>query len=272
LKVIKRLESVSKDPYNKSLHIDVINAFWSTWVLESIEKYDNTSLSELYTLFDASKTSDDEKIWIVPICLASWGWTFFFIALKDKSRQTITSLKESLHTKWYTNAYSPFQSWRDWNIYEWLKIEQHTSWWLFSEYISKTSVFVEKNWKKHISQHDVSIINEQENLVLDTIHKKIFYKWEKLTYKHLRSQSATVEILQILINNYDELVHNSELPASSYSKNKNEMIGKILAPLQKLMDEIWYDLKIECEWSLHDFYLTLKSWKDKFTILTKVIE
>jgi hypothetical protein len=27
LKVIKRLESVSKDPYNKSLHIDVINAF-----------------------------------------------------------------------------------------------------------------------------------------------------------------------------------------------------------------------------------------------------
>lgn len=228
IKVIKHLESVCKDPYNENLHTNVINAFWSIWVLESIEKFHNTSLTVLYTLFDALKAWDSEKIWIVPICLAGGGWTFFFVALKDKSRETIASMKEALHEKWYTNAYSPFLSWRDWNIYEWLQIEQNISWWFFSEYISKTSVFVEKDWEKNISQHDIAIVEENENLVLDTIHKKIFYKGEKLTYKHLRSQSATVEILQVLIERYWELIHNSEFPASSYSKNKNEMIGKVI--------------------------------------------
>jgi hypothetical protein len=81
-----------------------------------------------------------------------------------------------------------------------------------------------------------------------------------LTHKHLRSQSATVEVLDILLEHVGEYIHNSEFPVSSYSKNKNEMIGKIVLPLKTLIKESFgQDISLECTGSIYDFHMKIET-------------
>jgi hypothetical protein len=63
----------------------------------------------------------------------------------------------------------------------------------------------------------------------------MYLNGQKLTSQDLHSQSATIEILKLLIKNSGKDVGNSSFPSSSYSKNKNEMFGKIVIPLIDLM-------------------------------------
>lgn len=70
----------------------------------------------------------------------------------------------------------------------------------------------------------------------------------KLTSEDLHSQTATVDILKILIENIGKEVSNKELPVSSYSKNKNDMQGKIIIPLLELIEkEIGKRLPLICK-------------------------
>jgi hypothetical protein len=59
----------------------------------------------------------------------------------------------------------------------------------------------------------------------------------KLTSDDLHSQTATVDILKILIENISKDVSNKEFTVSSYSKNKNDMLGKIVIPLIELIEK-----------------------------------
>lgn len=272
MSIVRNLEIMSKDPHKETLAKKVLNDFWKVWMLQCFEDFNYKLLFEIYFLFDSIKLSDKEKIWIVPISFEWWWGTFFFIILKNRSRKTIKTLKDTLCKNWNINVHTSFESWRDWNVYEWLKVEQYISKWIFSKYVWKTSVFLEKNWTKSIYQHDMWIMRDRENVLLDTIHKKVFYQWSKLTYKDLRSQSSTVEIVSKLIKHNQGLIHNSEFPPSSYSKNKNEMVWKIINPLKIFMKELWFEIIIECEWSLYDFYVSLKKWSENFTVLTNVFD
>jgi len=73
---------------------------------------------------------------------------------------------------------------------------------------------------------------------LDTINNKIYLRGKKLTSKELHSQTTTVDILRILLNNINKDIPNKSLPQSSYSKNKNEMLGKIVLPLISLLEKV----------------------------------
>ena len=61
------------------------------------------------------------------------------------------------------------------------------------------------------------------DIVLDCINDKMFVNGKKVTSDDLHSQSATIGVLKILIDNIGKEVHNKQLPASGYCKNKNEM-------------------------------------------------
>jgi hypothetical protein len=73
--------------------------------------------------------------------------------------------------------------------------------------------------------------------LLDTLNNKIYLNGQKLTSQEIHSQSATIEIMQILIQNLGKDISNKDLPLSSYSKNKNEMLGKIVLPLIELLEK-----------------------------------
>jgi len=72
---------------------------------------------------------------------------------------------------------------------------------------------------------------------LDAIDNKIYLNGKKLTSADLCSQSSTISILGKLLENIGKDVGNKELEVSSYSKNKNEMLGKIVIPIISLLEK-----------------------------------
>jgi len=103
------------------------------------------------------------------------------------------------------------------------------------------------------------ILTIKDGLVLDTIKQKMYFLGNKLTSSHIRSQSSTIELFKKLIQNIDKDIHNTTLPPSSYSKNKNEMISKIIIPLKKLFQtNTKYELPLHCSGSLSDFFIRLE--------------
>lgn len=69
------------------------------------------------------------------------------------------------------------------------------------------------------------------------INNKIYINGRKLTSEDLHSQTATVDILKILIENPGKDISNKQFILSSYSKNKNDMLGKIVLPLIELVEK-----------------------------------
>lgn len=95
-----------------------------------------------------------------------------------------------------------------------------------------------KHYISILKWHNFSIEKINNNwLVLDLINKKIYLDWEKLTSKHIHSQNTTIDILKKLLSYKWKDISNKDLPKSSYSTNKNEMLWKIIIPLVKLIEE-----------------------------------
>lgn len=263
-KFIEQLIACNKNPHSEKLQRKAITSFEKIWLYELIDDFECTEAQELIWLFMevAHEKKMNQYIWFSPIYISSTWWTFYFISLKNRSRATLKALKDRMKEKWYQDAYFPYLSRRDGTCSDVIQVKQYISNWIYSSYITKTSVLGRHKDTKKVFQHDKALFWKQELLTLDSIHKKIYHLWEKLTYKSLRSQSATVEILMILISNIWTLIHNSQLPVSSYSKNKNELIWKVINPLKMYMDTIWYAIEIVCRWTLHDFYVWLEKWDE----------
>ena len=112
---------------------------------------------------------------------------------------------------------------------------------------------------------------EQNGLILDMIHNKIHLNWNKLTSKDIHSQNATIEILLKLMDNIWIEVSNKELSLSSYSKNKNDMIGKIILPFIKYIEiQTWEKLPLVCKWSITDFFIKMESINLKIGTISRI--
>lgn len=64
---------------------------------------------------------------------------------------------------------------------------------------------------------------------------------------------------------------NKELPVSSYSKNKNDMQGKIVIPLLELIQkETGKKLPLICKGSLYEFYIKLNPSDIDIAVIDKL--
>jgi len=64
---------------------------------------------------------------------------------------------------------------------------------------------------------------------------------------------------------------NKDFPKSSYTTNKNEMVGKIVLPLLKLIEkEKMVDFPLVCKGSINDFYLKLKECEFEVNVIRKI--
>lgn len=96
------------------------------------------------------------------------------------------------------------------------------------------------------------------DVILDMVQNKIIIGKKYLTSKELHSQRMTLDILRALLFRLDQEVPNNELSVSSYSQNKNEMQGKIIIPLTKLiLDKTGKKISLTCKGSNIKFYLKL---------------
>ena len=103
------------------------------------------------------------------------------------------------------------------------------------------------------------------------LNNKMYVNGRKLTSEDLHSQTATVDILKILIENSGKDISNKDFPISSYSKNKNDMLGKIVLPLIELIEkETGKKLPLICKWSIYEFYLKLNPSDIDIAVVDKI--
>jgi hypothetical protein len=83
------------------------------------------------------------------------------------------------------------------------------------------------------------------------------------------SQSATAEILSQFILNSKTSVSCKDLPTSSYTKNKNEMINKVINPFIKIVqDKLKRSISIHCSGTINNFLLEIELKEIKIGVIT----
>ncbi len=203
------------------------------------------------------------------------SWNRIQIYWNRQLKITNKDINQINNSLWY-NFTLDYSSNEDWFEVDWVKIEQRKSKWILWEFTSENTI--KDFWSNWISTEFFdykkdwdNILKKKKNLILDTINNKMFINSKKMTSKDIHSQSWTIEILKQLLNKQWNEISNKDLSPSSYSKNKNEMIWKIIIPLIKIFEKnTWEKLKLICKWSIYDFYIKLNLPNNPISIIEKI--
>ncbi len=196
-----------------------------------------------------------------------------FALFNQKTWYIDEELINKLNKKTGFNLKLDYSSFYDWYERNGIKLEQYRSLWEVSMFSSNYMLFIYKNGFIDNISWDYSDFAWKKSswLTLDLIKRKIYLDWEKLTSKQIHSQNTTIDILEILLSRLGDDVSNSELPKSSYSTNKNEMLWKIVLPLLKIIEERKkIKMAFICKGSLSDFYMKLKPSELEINIIKKL--
>jgi len=248
---------IYNDFLNHNFQNNLINTINKNNTLLNLIQKENKVIEYFKYLFENNKKLQNEEIWILQLNSSSDGWSFIFI-LKDKiSRYTIENSIIELSKKYY--VFKDYISWENVeNIWS-PKVKQYISKWIISDYIDISMVYYFDNlWNKKIWKIEDIILEEKDWIILDTINKKILINWKKIDSKTIKSQSFTIDMMILLIENITKDVPNSLFPFSSYKNDRNQIQWKIIIPFLKLIKEFYLvDLKIKCIWNYDNFVLNM---------------
>lgn len=258
-KVINWFKQLIWNMYDKEVVEKFIKSINELWYLGQMYEKDYKLYMKIIYIFDMIKNYSDEDIWLIPFNIWWNSWSFLFVTKLKRSRQTIEKLVIQFKAQ-YPDVTLEYSSWSDGYSNEWIKVEQYLWQDIFSEYVNRNQIsYLDDSSNIYIDNYDTVTVNYNKWLLLDKLKRKIYINWEPITSKQLHSQNATIEIFEILLRNIDKTITNIQLPMSSYSKNKNEFLTKIMMPLQKLIKEYYgNELDLECYWGINTFFLKLK--------------
>lgn len=268
LKSLKELYQNWYDLKYTDEFISTLNLFRN---VVSLVEWESDFIRYFNFLFDKYKLLFSQKVWICPIHSSKLGGWYLVIMKHWESRETLERVMDEIVSV-YPNAEIEYLSYRDGTSNDWIKLEQYISQEVFSSYIQKDQyLYKDNHGKKYIWAISDIIDTENSWLLLDFVTKKIYLNGKKLSSKEIHSQNTTVEVLDILLDNIWEDIENSEFPISSYTKNKNDMLSKIVIPLIKLCEENFGEkLPLICKWWLGDFYMKLNHSDIKIWIIKKL--
>jgi len=269
--LLKSFNELLQAGFDDRISSEFISNIDSIWNFFTIAERWNHFMSHVKNIFDKYKKIYNEEIWLCPIVTWKLWWWYIFVLKHNKSRETIIKVVEELKAS-DSAIFLEYASWIDWDCADWIKIEQYISKSIFSKYINKNNVLCKNNfWETSIVDYNKTINSSFDGLLLDAINGKIYLNGEKLTSKEIHSQTTTIDILEKLMENPWRDISNDELSVSSYSKNKNEMLGKIVLPLIKFLEkETWKKLPLICKWSIYDFYIKLNPTTIPITIIKTI--
>lgn len=258
-KLVKAWWDILKSPYDEKSIEHFVASVMEQWLFAAFVENNHTLFSDILFLFSQVKQFQDEKIWIMPLTSSkSWG-SFLFVTAYKKSRETLEKLLNKLQEVWHHTAHYQYLSRIDWFTNVWLKVEQYVEKNICSPHIKDNNAIMKCcNWTNIIWNHRRLLDKEDNCIIFDEIDGKIYVDREATTHNEIITQSWTIDIMKILFQNIWSYVHNDNFPPSSYSKNKNEMVGKIICPLQDLVQKKFNEkLALECTGNIVDFDLRL---------------
>jgi len=259
LNVLKTFKQIFEDGYDiRNIDKLIDDITYYRYAISLIEKQTTFANSLIY-FFKKNKSSFNEKIGIMPIFSGKiWGW-YLLVMEQFKNRKnldkTLIDLKE-----YYPDIAIEYSSWEDGFSSDGVNLEQYISEKRYSKYLDPSKLILEFNNGQNVVGEYSELLEEWKNaIIIDQISRKIYIKWKSFTSKDMPSQTATVEILSVLLANLGKEVSNNMLEVSSYSKNRNNILGKIILPLNILAKENFgKELELNCKGGLSEFHVSLK--------------
>lgn len=190
-----------------------------------------------------------------------WWWARYIIFSETPlqiDNNSIQTLNKELNTQFTLDYASPVDGFDT----EGIKVEQYISDGIYSPFCSpyRTIIFQNTEITHGHGEYKEIIENWKDGLLLNEVDNKIYLFGKKLTSQEIHSQSATIELLHHLMQYPWQEISNKELTPSAYSKNKNDMVGKIITPLQKyIAKHSTHKIDIHCKGSLNAFTITLEN-------------
>lgn len=222
-------------------------------------------------IFHNQKTHPGESIGIFPMYSGKLGWGYVVGIKPGMSRETFYHTCDKLKEQ-YPQIEIDYFSPADWEKSSWLIIEQDIYHSRFSSLLPEGQVrYISTNGKSCIGDYNKILDEQKEGIVFDTITRKIYFLGEKLTSEDVPSQTTIVDIMNILVDRMGEDIGNNEFPLSSYMKNKNEMLGKIVIPLIRFLEKkTGMILPLVCKGEIGTFYLKLNSSQISIGVIRKI--
>lgn len=220
----------------------------------------------------------EKQVWLPSILALSpndttvmWGTINFAVPL-EKYRTNIRSWikRTQMIHEW---SYTIYENWADWIEEKGVIFEQDIEFGLLSQFFLKKSFILRRSsWETMaFDWNDLDSLKNNEEILIDKIRNKILINGEYMTSKDLISQSATIEVLNHLLDWKWKEIQSRDLIVSSYSQNKNEMFSKILNPFKKLiLKKIGKQISIFCTGSTEDFCLKIDLGTVKISTFGKI--
>jgi len=190
-----------------------------------------------------------------------------------KFREEIFEVVEQMRNELNPKIHVEFASWRDGFGTEGMKVEQFLSNNNYSNLLDRHA----RNLTIYEPQSglNTNVCSESEidrtkfDLLIDKINDKIYIRGEEFTSKEIPSQKATVAILDLLLKHVKQPMTNKELPKSGYTEYRNEMQGKIVTPINKLLkDRLGHESGIKIAGQLMNFEICF----DPDTMTVAIVE
>lgn len=184
-----------------------------------------------------------------------------FNDMRDKMNGLIEEIKKNDPSK---PVFLDYTSWQDGLEPSGVRMEQDLQNKLYSPWISANAYRVAHlNPKGEVRQ---TLISEKEReqikitspILLDKIEKRIYIGGKRLTSKELKSTSATIEIIESLLNKPSRKIRNNELPCSVYATDRNEFQSKIMIPLNKTLKNSSKNPLFELHGGITEFAIGIK--------------
>jgi hypothetical protein len=258
LKILFFMSKVYSNGYDESSMLSLLDTFRKLRQTDCCTRNSSTEFLKCIRVIIENFEWSAKYLALTPNDSTIMGGAINFMLPLEGFRTTIMNVIEKIKTKlpWSKLIYA---NRLDGLMDEWCKIEQDLEKNQYSEFLAgKNCIMKRTNWTMVVWDCDTLILTEKEGLILDTLNNKMYLQGVKLTSQELHSQVATIEILKMLLENPWKEIHNKQLPLSSYSKNKNDMYGKIVLPLISLVEKkTGKKLPLICKGSLYDFSMRL---------------
>lgn len=169
-----------------------------------------------------------------------------------------------------TDTHNPEQVWHPTEASQWVHCNQRLTKGI-RDPRSPESICMRTS-KRRLENIPIESVNTSTGILLDWRNNKVSIRWKRFSSKELPSQKAIIEIVGILIKNYGKDIHNSDLPRSSYATNKNNLVGKILGPFTKAINQhLDKKLTIITQWWLYEYTLRLPKQHLPITLIDTVV-
>lgn len=253
LEFLRKLDTPIANP--ESPEISEILHSWNL-LARSFEKLDGSScfLDHIWRIIERNDILKDTDIAILPIYTTTrWGSYIWYgkkwIARKNlyiaiqEARKRYPELNLIFDSTTHTASYSPEVR-------------------IISDLRGKGEIVIADSQKyllhghnstEYIGTHDGRSLSRWK-LIVDQIARKIYIDGEGVNSKEILSQQLTIDLIERFISGWRDEIHASELPSSSYTQNKNEMMSKIVHPLiRTVMKRLGKNMRINCYGSTVDF-------------------